>query len=149
MTEIRSQRLAAHHIRRIEVELRDLERSEALQQRAYGDRRAGSRSRSGSCSRDPGPARVHLARARYCYETAAEGRVCAADVGRSRRSATAGQGRAPRRDRTLGHVSAHARAPMRCGASWCVCELRGCAQALGTDAGHRAQPDATMRHARK
>lgn len=29
------------------------------------------------------------------------------------------------------------------------CELRGCAQALGTDAGHRAQPDATMRHARK
>lgn len=42
MTEIRSQRLAARHIRRIEVELRDLERSEALQQRAYGDRRAGT-----------------------------------------------------------------------------------------------------------
>lgn len=60
-----------------------------------------------------------------------------------------GEGICREQSTRLGHVSAHARAPMRWGASWCVCELRGCAQALGTDAGHRAQPDATMRHARK
>lgn len=39
-------RLSKRHIRRLEVELRDLEREEARLQQAYGDRVAGGRRSS-------------------------------------------------------------------------------------------------------